>query len=133
MHATLIIQINVGGVLKQVRIPAGEGDFVDPNVANTGPALHVHSGGGEDNVLHMHDLEPHVFTLGEFFRGWGVTLDATHIGRYVAGSGHTLTMTVRHGGINGGRRARATAAFGDYVIQGAEFPEDGDIITITYT
>jgi Ca2+-binding RTX toxin-like protein len=133
VHATLIIQINVGGVLKQVQIPSGEGDFVDPNVANTGPALHVHSGAGEDDILHMHDLDPHVFTLGEFFRGWGVTLDATHIGRYAATNGHTLTMTVKHGGVNGGQQPVANTQFGDYVIQGAEFPEDGDIITITYT
>jgi len=129
----LFWDINVGGTMKQVQIPSGEGDFVNPNVANTGPAFHVHSGAGEDGVLHMHDLDPHVFTLGEFFRGWGVTIDANHIGRYAVGNGHTLTMTVKHGGVNGGQQPVVNTEFGDYVIQGAEFPEDGDIITITYT
>jgi len=131
LHATLIININDGGQVRQVQLPAGEGDFVDPNLANTGPAFHIHP--GEDGILHMHDLDPHVFTLGEFFRGWGVTFDANHIGRYVVGKGHTLTMTVKHGGVNGGHKAVANTQFGDYVIQGAAQPEDGDIITITYT
>ena len=131
MHATLIIRINDNGTMRQVQIPTGEGDFVDPNVDNTGPRLHTHP--GQDGILHMHDLDPHVFTLAEFFRGWGITFDANHIGRHVVGAGHTLTMTVKHGGANGGKKALANDEFGSYVIQGAEDPLNGDIITITYT
>ncbi len=131
MHATLIIRINDNGTMRHVQIPTGEGDFVDPNLDNTGPRFHVHP--NEDGILHMHDLDPHVFTLAEFFRGWGITFDANHIGRYVAGGGHTLTMTVKHGGINGNKKTRASDEFGDYVIQGAADPANGDIIVITYT
>jgi Ca2+-binding RTX toxin-like protein len=131
MHATLIIRINDGGTMRQVQIPAGEGDFVDPNLANTGPRFHTHP--GQDGILHMHDLDPHVFTLAEFFSDWGVSFDAHHIGRYVVGNGHTLTMTVKHGGANGGQQAVANTDFEAYVIQGASDPLNGDIITITYS
>jgi Ca2+-binding RTX toxin-like protein len=131
MHATLIIHINDNGTMRQVQIPTGEGDFVDPNADNTGPRFHTHP--GQDGILHMHDLDPHVFTLAEFFRGWGITFDANHIGRYVVGGKHTLSMSVKHGGANGTKHTVSSTEFGDYVIHGAENPLDGDIITITYT
>jgi Ca2+-binding RTX toxin-like protein len=131
MHATLIIRINDGGTMRQVQIPAGLGDFVDPNLANTGPRFHTHP--GQEGILHMHDLDPHVFTLAEFFSNWGVTFDRNHIGRYVVGGGHTLTMTVKHGGVNGGQQTVANNDFEAYVIQGASDPLNGDIITITYS
>jgi Ca2+-binding RTX toxin-like protein len=131
VHATLIIRINDNGTLRQVQIPAGLGDFVDPNVANTGPRFHTHP--GQEGILHMHDLDPHVFTLAEFFSNWGVTFDRNHIGRYVVGNGHTLTMTVKHGGVNGGHKTLANSEFEAYVIQGALDPLNGDIITITYS
>jgi Ca2+-binding RTX toxin-like protein len=131
MHATLIIRINDNGTMRQVQIPAGEGDFVDPNLANTGPRFHTHP--GQDGILHMHDLDPHVFTLAEFFSDWVVSFAAHHIGRYVVGNGHTLTMTVKHGGANGGQQAVANTDFEAYVIQGASDPLNGDIITITYS
>jgi Ca2+-binding RTX toxin-like protein len=133
MHATLIIRINDIGTMRQVQLPTGEGDFVDPVLENTGPRFHIHP--NEDGILHMHDLDPHVFMLGEFFRGWGITFDGNHIGRYVVGNGHTLTMTVQHGGVNGGHKPKAVANadFDSYVIQGAADPANGDIITITYT
>jgi hypothetical protein len=42
-------------------------------------------------------------------------------------------MTVKHGGSAGGQQAVANTQFGNYVIQGADDPVNGDIITITYT
>ena len=82
----------------------------------------------EEGILHMHDLDPHTFTLGEFFRGWGVTIGADHVGRYIAGNGHTLTFTVRHGN---GQVVLLSDPY-NYVIQGAEDYTQGDRITITY-
>ena len=129
VHAHAVIHLNitdVAGVAQTVLIPAGLGDFVDPDVNDTGPRIHTHS--DDTSVIHMHDLDPHVFTLGEFFRGWGVTISATNVGRYQAARGHTLTVTVTHG--NG-----STETIEDpytYVIQGGEMPADGDQIVVTY-
>jgi Ca2+-binding RTX toxin-like protein len=129
-HANLVVQIDDGGVTKDVIVQAGIGEFTDPNVANTGPAFHVHT--GQEGRLHMHDLEPHVYTLGEFFRVWGVSMSADHIGRYVAGNGHTLTFTVDHD--NAGPEAPVTIEDPyNYVIQGQNTFDTGDLITITYT
>jgi hypothetical protein len=76
----------------------------------------------------MPDFDPHVFTLGEFFRGWGVTISATNVGRYQAARGHTLTFTVTHG--DGTTETIADPY--NYVIQGAADAADGDQITVTY-
>jgi Ca2+-binding RTX toxin-like protein len=128
-HAVLHILINDNGTQREVVIPGGVGDFIDPNVNNTGPRFHTHD--GEPGVLHMHDLAPAqtVYTLGEFFRNWGVTIGANHIGRYVAGNGHALVVTVTHG--NG--QTETIADPYNYVIQGDLDPAKGDHITVTYT
>jgi hypothetical protein len=126
VHAELIIKVMLNGTLRQVTIPSGVGDFVSPTVNDTGPRMHVHD--DEEGILHMHDLDPHTFTLGEFFRGWGVTIGADHVGRYIAGNGHTLTFTVRHGN---GQVVLLSDPY-NYVIQGAEDYTQGDRITITY-
>ena len=111
---------------RAVVIPAGLGDFVDPNVNDTGPRVHTHS--DDTSVIHMHDLDPHVFTLGEFFRNWGVTLSATNVGRYQAARGHTLTVTVTHG--DGTTETIADPY--NYLVQGDEDPALGDQIVVTY-
>ena len=125
-HAVIHLNITVGGVQRTVAIPAGLGDFVDPNVNDTGPRVHTHS--DDTSVIHMHDLDPHVFTLGEFFRNWGVTISATNVGRYQAARGHTLTITVTHG--NGTTETIANPY--TYLVQGADDPTQGDQITVTY-
>jgi hypothetical protein len=128
-HALLYISINDNGTQRDVAIPGGAGDFIDPDVDNTGPRFHVHD--DEPNVLHMHDLAPAqtVYTLGEFFRNWGVTIGPDHIGRYVADRTHTLVVTVTHG--NG--QTETIADPYNYVIQGDLDPTKGDQITVTYT
>ncbi|NUW37230.1 hypothetical protein HTZ77_38370 [Nonomuraea sp. SMC257] len=60
--------------------------------------------GEEMSPLHTHDdrgvihVEPHtkgeVFTLGQLFKQWGVTLSATQIGSLRAGAGRTLAAEV---------------------------------------
>jgi Ca2+-binding RTX toxin-like protein len=130
IHAKMEIFINVGGTLRQVQIPGGLGDFVDPaHPDNTSPVFHTHGDPGNDGVLHMHDLDPRTFTLGEFFRNWGVTIDANHIGRYVAGNGHTLKIVVHHAN---GHRQVLTDPY-NYVVQGAADWHNGDFIEVTYT
>lgn len=129
VHAHAVIHLNITdetGTPRTVLIPAGLGDFVDPDVNDTSPRIHTHS--GDTSVIHMHDFDPHVFTLGEFFRGWGVTISATNVGRYQAARGHTLTVTVTHG--NG--QTETIADPYNYVIRGAEDAADGDQITVTY-
>jgi Ca2+-binding RTX toxin-like protein len=126
-HAFLVVKINDGGVMRNVNIQPGLSDFVSPTISKTSPVFHIHE--DQPGVLHMHDLEPHVFTLGEFFRGWGVSIGPTHIGRYVAGNGHTLTYSVNHGN---GQTQVLTDPY-NYVIQGHANYWQGDQITITYT
>jgi Ca2+-binding RTX toxin-like protein len=126
-HAVLYLSINDNGTQRDVAIPGGAGDFVDPNVNNTGPRFHIHA--DRPSVLHMHDLDAGTFTLGEFFRNWGVTIGANHIGRYVAGNGHTFGVVVRHAD---GQSEALTDPY-NYVIKGALDPAAGDQITVIYT
>ncbi|HYE20433.1 MAG TPA: calcium-binding protein [Tepidisphaeraceae bacterium] len=128
-HADLIVKIDTDGDgdLEDVVLQGGIGDFQSRTLANTFARLHVHS--GQEGRIHFHDLEAGTITLGEFFRSWGVTLSATHIGRFVIGNGKTLTVTVKHG------PAGAVQEIADpvnYVIDGDNIFGQGDIITITY-
>jgi Ca2+-binding RTX toxin-like protein len=127
MHAFMTVKINDNGTMRDARIQAGIGDFVSPTLANTSPVFHVHE--TQEGVLHMHDLDPHTFTLGEFFRGWGISIGKDHIGRYIATNGHTLTFSVKHGN---GQTETLTDPY-NYIIQGHENYWQGDQITITYT
>jgi Ca2+-binding RTX toxin-like protein len=132
-HANIILRINDGGVMKNVKVQAGIGDFVNPNVTNTSPRMHVHD--AQEGRIHMHDLDavsPGTFTLGRFFRDWGVTIDQYHIGRYYVGKGHTLKFQVRHNGATSGPIETIADPY-NYVIQGKNVFDTGDIITITYT
>jgi hypothetical protein len=126
VHAELIVKVWYNGSLRQITIPSGVGDFVSPTIDDTSPRMHVHD--DEEGILHMHDLDPGTFTLGEFFRNWGLTISADHLGRYVAGNGHTLSFIVRHGN---GQVANITDPY-NYVIQGAPDYTQGDRITVTY-
>jgi Ca2+-binding RTX toxin-like protein len=127
LHAFLVVKINDNGVTRNVNIQPGISDFVSPTISNTTPVFHIHE--DQEGVLHMHDLEPHTFTLGEFFRGWGISIGPDHIGRYVAGNGHTVTFVVKHGN---GQTETLTDPY-NYVIQGHANYWQGDQITITYT
>jgi Ca2+-binding RTX toxin-like protein len=128
-HADIIVKVLDNGVLRTVNVQGGIGDFVNPSVPNTSPRVHVHD--GQEGRIHMHDLDDTgPFTLGEFFRNWGVSIDSTHIGRYFIGKGHTLTVQVDHNGVGGPVVTIADPY--NYVIQGANLFGAGDVITITY-
>ena len=131
-HADIIIRVFDNGALRTVRVQPGIGDFVDPGTANTSPRVHVHE--GQEGRIHWHDLDaqdPDTFTLGRFFRNWGVSIDQHHIGRYFVGNGRNLTVTVDHNGA-GGNDVETISDPYNYVIQGANLFGTGDVITITY-
>lgn len=119
-HAHLSVQIKVGRKYKQLNIPIGVGDFA------AAPVFHTHENNG---TLHMHDMVKRQFTLGEFFRNWGVPLSATNIGPYVANAKRPLVMRVKH---EGQRRFQRVTNFTDYAIQGSDDPAGGDTIIIRY-
>jgi Ca2+-binding RTX toxin-like protein len=129
-HADLVVRINDNGTLRTALVQGGIGDFTDPVLADTGPSLHVHA--GQEGRIHMHDLDPRTFTLGDFFRNWGVSFSAEHIGRYVVGNGHELVVEVDHNGAGGGDSEVIEDPY-NYVIQGENVFGTGDVITITYT
>jgi hypothetical protein len=56
-----------------VDVPAGAGDF-------SGSPFFVES----DGVLRMRSQSPRDFTIGQFFDNWGIYVDASHFGGYVA-------------------------------------------------
>jgi Ca2+-binding RTX toxin-like protein len=86
IHIRLQIFIrNSRGQFQQVYIPAGVGDFAG------GAIVHTHA---DDNIIHLHDSVARSFRLDEFFRNWGVSLDARHLGRNVAAAGRRVAMTV---------------------------------------
>jgi Ca2+-binding RTX toxin-like protein len=129
--AVLNIDINSGGTSRQLNIPMGIGNYNFRGAVYTA-ALPIITSDPGGTLIHMRDTVNRPFTLKEFFQNWGVSFDSTHIGRYVAGNGHKLIMTV-----NGHR----IDDFENYVIQSrAKLQADGswlntrvDRITITYT
>jgi Ca2+-binding RTX toxin-like protein len=105
--AVLNIYIKVGGKLQKVEIPSGIGNSGSRGAFYTAvsPVITSDPGG---TLLRMRDVVNRPFKLDEFFQNWGISLDSTHIGRYIVGNGHKLTMTV-----NG----KANTQFGNYVLQ----------------
>lgn len=107
-HAVINIYINDNGAKRRVHIVDGVGNF---NAHGAFYAQGIPKGTANPYppgiLLHMRDVVVRQFALGEFFRNWGVSFDANHIGRYIVGNGHTLTMTV-----NGVPNTQ----FGNYVV-----------------
>lgn len=83
VHAHLTIVINGE---KQV-VPKGVG-IISPTCIRP---LHTHD---TDNIIHIEFERPRNFTLGEFFRVWGVSFSRDRLGENRVDSTHTLAMTV---------------------------------------
>ena len=73
---------------KPVTVPANVG--IDPQGQFLAP-VHTHDATG---VIHMESGQPFSFTLGDFFRIWGVRFTATQLGGYTAGNGNVLQTYV---------------------------------------
>lgn len=71
---------------KHVAVPAGIGIGREGGGVFFSP-LHTHDRTG---ILHVESTTPQPYTLGEFFRVWGVRLDAACIGSYCSGGGRRL-------------------------------------------
>lgn len=54
-------------------------------------SLHTHDASG---VVHQEAVQPYPFTLGEFFKVWGVKFTATQLGAYHSGKGLVLQTWV---------------------------------------
>lgn len=107
----ITLNINVGGT--PVVIPANAGDF------SSGKSVaHAKDSNG---TIEFRDNVSRSFTLGEFFKQWGVTFDGNDIGRFSTADGHALTMEVTREGVT-----TPSADFQNLVVQ------DGDVITIDY-
>ena len=58
-------------------------DIIDPDAA----------------TVRFSDIVNRQFTVDEFFRAWGYTLDSVHIGRFFVSRRSPLTMTVNGTGV----------------------------------
>lgn len=71
-------------------VPVAANIGVDP-ASGAMSALHTHEG---DGTIHIEaDTESEVFTLGQFFTEWGVTLTANQVGGAHATGGTTVKVT----------------------------------------
>jgi Ca2+-binding RTX toxin-like protein len=108
---SLQILVNDGhGKYQKVNIPAGIGLFPD----HTTP-YHTNLNDKSGRIRLEADQVSNVFPLLYFFRTWGVTMNSSHVGRYVASSGQPITMTVNR---------QSNTFFGGY------FPQNGDKIVL---
>jgi hypothetical protein len=73
-----------------VAVPAGIGIGKDADGVFFSP-LHTHDRTG---ILHVESSALRPYTLGEFFRVWGVRLTATCVGSYCAGDGRRVVAFV---------------------------------------
>lgn len=73
---------------RPVQVPALVG--IDENRGTISP-LHTHDTTG---VIHIESPTQRTFTLGEFFREWGVSLSSDNIGALHAGNGKTVRAYV---------------------------------------
>ncbi|HEV8378667.1 MAG TPA: calcium-binding protein [Tepidisphaeraceae bacterium] len=119
-HAFLILKING----QSITIGNGAGQFFGQ------PVVHTHTAPTpldvRGNLLHFHNTDSsggaaRVFTLGDFFEHWGISLSSKNIGRFRVDQKHTLTMTVKVKGEGTFITPAAGQNFNNYVIQ----TEDG--------
>ncbi len=71
-----------------VAVPAFIGVFSDASPADI-------QSKAADSIVYFDAPAGSTWKLRDVFRMWGVSFDATHIGRYFASTGHALTMSIR--------------------------------------
>lgn len=126
-RARIFVNLLDKGFIKDAVIDGGIGDFVDPNRTDTFSRMYI--GMNAPNEIQMRDLDPRGYTLGEFFRNWGITFSKTHIGRYVVSGGRTLSFYVKRS--DSGKGRLITDPY-NYVIRPSSDLSTGDHIIITY-
>ncbi|MGF6888285.1 hypothetical protein ABIA39_003078 [Nocardia sp. GAS34] len=86
LHIHSHLDVVVDG--KPVPVPALVG--IDLSRGTISP-VHTHDTSG---VIHIESPTQHTFTLGEFFREWGVSLSSNNVGALHAGNGKTVRVYV---------------------------------------
>jgi len=114
-HKHAFIKIMING--KLMLIPSRVGEFFGE------PTVHTHDNPTPLDVrgylLHFHNTDTsggtaRVFTLGDFFEHWGISLSSKNIGRFRVDANHTLTMQVKP---HGQGSFVNNTDFNNYVIQ----------------
>jgi hypothetical protein len=85
-HIHAILHIYRDGLLQPV--PAGIGIDAAKHVETS---LHTHDGTG---IIHMETTHPYEFTLGDFFKVWGVKLGPAQVGGLTGAGGNGLHFYV---------------------------------------
>jgi hypothetical protein len=118
-HVILVVKVKVGSGYKNAIIHPNLGFF--PTFL---AALHTHERPADvplpagANVIHYEaPPEAGTYSLVEFFRAAGISMDANHIGRFIAPAGKKLTMTVTRRGTS-----FKTTKFGGFVPVGGSVP-----------
>jgi Ca2+-binding RTX toxin-like protein len=133
-HKHAFLKLILNG--QAVTIGNGAGQFLAE------PVVHTHTAPTpldvRGNLIHFHNTATsggpsRVFTLGDFFKHWGISFSKNNIGRLRVDQKHQLTMTVKP---KGGASVTLPDGqnFNNYVIQTADGATDQqyDQITITY-
>jgi len=133
-HKHAFLKLIING--QQITIGNGAGQFFGQ------PVVHTHTAPTpldvRGNLIHFHNTAlsggaARIFTLGDFFEHWGISLSSKNIGRFRVDNKHTLTMTVKP---KGGALITPPAGqnFNKYVIQTVDGATDTqyDQITIEY-
>jgi Ca2+-binding RTX toxin-like protein len=107
---TVNITLQASGNGVGIVIPSGAGSFA-------GGTSIARATDGNGHIQFSSNFANANFTLGQFFQQWGFSFSNNSIGKFIAGNGHTTTMTVN--GV-------ANTDLQNYV------PKNGDVIVITY-
>jgi len=139
-HVILKIKVRKGSGYKNVIVPANTG-LLQPGFF---ALLHTHDTTGE---IHFEAGPPNTtFHLVDFFRIWGISMDKSHVGRFIPPPGKKVTMWFTRGAssiltngkwVTRGGTTFPSTKFGGFVPVGDEntgtdgvHPTRGDIIEI---
>jgi Ca2+-binding RTX toxin-like protein len=110
VHTHVIIKVKVrkGSSYKNVLVMPDIG-FFGPNGAGDLSNLHTHDASG---LIHYEAAAGSPsYSLLEFFRVWGISMDKNHVGRFIPPPGKKVTMVVTRGG-------KSSLVSGKYVTTG---------------
>ena len=91
-HIHMYLAIYING--QQVQVPPNTGILGNGSCYYP---LHVHSDGGDENIIHEESPNNDTYTLGAFFDVWGQPLSASSVMGYKADATHSLTFVTFDG------------------------------------